>query len=164
MLIIFIPVSIPIHIYTPCVGGVFTCLNPVIMSSFSPTPSMGSQRGVKRSTGQGSAPPPPLTNLCDHQTVGYIRGVNSKLEHSHFIPGGGLSLCIYFSPCQLVRPLLYRYTLLYFCWLYAMQLSRHSPSGVQEVCSPISSDVPLVIWHMRDGFFKKILVNSLILP
>ena len=43
-----------------------------------------------------------------------------------------------------------------------MQLSRHSPSGVQEVCSPISSDVPLVIWHMRDGFLKK-LVNSLIL-
>ena len=46
--------------------------------------------------------------------------------------------------------------------IYAKQLSRHSPSGVQGVCSPIPSDVPMVIWHMGDGFFEKILVNSLI--
>ena len=53
-------------------------------------------------------------------------------------------------------------TVILLLTFYAMQLSRHSPLWVQEVCSPISSDVPLVIWHMRDGFLKK-LVNSLIL-
>ena len=49
-------------------GGVFTCLNPVIMSSFSPPPLVGSQRGVKRSTGQVLSLSPPHLSLI-HVTI-----------------------------------------------------------------------------------------------
>ena len=63
-------------------------------------PLKGSQRGVKRSTGQGRSLSPSPPNLYDHQTAGYKRWADSKLEHSHFIPGGGLSLCIYFPLCN----------------------------------------------------------------
>ena len=44
-----------------------------------------------------------------------------------------------------------------------MQLSCHSPSGVQGACLLIPSDVPLVIWHMGSAFLRKTLVNMIFL-
>ena len=60
-----------------------------MLSEFTPLPL---SREVKEgSKGQlvRVLPPPSLTNPCDHHTVGYKRWADSKLEHSHFIPGGG---------------------------------------------------------------------------
>ena len=132
--------------YSMCRGG-FTCLNPVIMSSFSPPPPLrGSQRGAKRSTGQGSVPLPPPPNLNDHQTAGYKGWAGFKLEHSLFILVGGLSLCICFYPCRSVRPLLY-HCALSFLLLTFMQCNWAipHPSGSKESARLIPPDVPLVI-------------------
>ena len=92
------------HMYSMCRGG-FTCLNPVIMSSFSPPHPSGEVKGGPK--GQlarvlSLSPPPP--NLNDHQTAGYKGWAGFKLEHSLFILVGGLSLCICFYPCRSVRP------------------------------------------------------------
>ena len=50
------------------------------------------------------------------------------------------------------------YTIMHCYFLltfHAMQLSRRSLYGVQGACSSILSNVPMVIWHMGDGFLKK---------
>ena len=127
------------------------------LSVFSPPPLLaGSQREVKRSTGQGLLPSPSPPNLYDHQTVGYKGQVNSKFEHSHVILRGEAVTLHLFLPVSFGKTIIIPLcTVILLLTFYAMQLSRHSPLWVQEVCSPIPSDVPMVIWHMGDGFFKQ---------
>ena len=132
------------------------CL-PVWYLSFHPPPLLWEVKG--RSKGQLARvclSPPSPPNLYDHQTVGYKGQVNSKFEHSRVILRGGAITLHLFLPVSvgktIIMPLC---TVILLLTFYAMQLSRHSPLWVQEVCSPIPSDVPMVIWHMGDGFFKK---------
>ena len=46
-------------------------------------------------------------------------------------------------------------TVILLLTFYAMQLGHSSPFWVQGICPPIPPDVPLVIWHVGDGFFKQ---------
>ena len=78
------------------------------------------------------------------------------LLHCHFF-------LLYYS----IEVSLFRFSILLlfsiYRWLLEMQLGHSSPFWVQGICPPIPPDVPLVIWHVGDGFLDKKLVNMIFL-
>ena len=92
---------------------------------------------------------PPPHAQCDHHRVGIkwdrvSYGVQSS-DNSWWC-----------CPSTAIFPLPTGKTIFYYCislYLAAfMQLGRSPPLGVQGAARSISSDVPVVIWHMRESF------------
>ena len=135
------------------------------VSEFSPPPPLLWE--VKgRSKGQlarvcPSPPSPP--NLYDHQTVGYKGQVNSKFEHSRVILRGGAITLHLFLPCPLVRPLLYRYALLFYCWHFMQcNWAATHPYGSKRFARLSHQMYLWLSGTWETASLSKTLVNSLI--